>query len=706
MNILDIDHVAIAKVQDSLPFQASAESSQVFYEWFYFEVKDQNTNIVLIISVKDPFWVGQQNEAPVSVYFTCHVDETLIAYSYTFFDQNTDSVILNEISRFTTHKTNDLNVILPDFSGKKIIQIHLKHTIFKDKTVEKSLFLEPLQNHKKHFWQFIHSGYSATGQIKILEIEKTKFDAFIKQQKLFYDVILKNRLKKKVPVTLSFKNAHIYADHNFGYEPLYHIKESWYWWHIENQKHYEVVYHFEHAKKSFYVSSILSDNTSNAILDHTHKTQNDSIVQKLTCTNFLIRFPRTVVSKLLGKIEFRKKIESAPFYLRIKSDHTQHADYSATLEALEPQRITHWYNQILMSARKMQMIAPISNVDAIASDFPFNTICSEITKNNGKSFFFASFFLSKEVRHQAYFVYTLCRLIDDATDANPLNHLTEDPTQTQEGSKFSTQLIDFLWSNNTTPNIFFIKELKEKISFCLRKPIDTNSVLLFLSDAKKKIALLQIERKLFDDLIHGQSMDESFQQPKNFKEFYFYCYCVAGTVGILMAKIFNTPHNKDASLAAEHLGIAMQMTNILRDVKEDWTLGRVYIPKDTCDAYHLACDERLFQDACTKQTEKHAFIQTYANTTLYYYQSALTGVHYIPRIRSRFCVRVMMAVYAGILSKILKNPLNIFKKRTVVSKFEKIMILIKLLLGCHPLTAAGIKYSAHALTQELKHEKI
>ena len=90
--------------------------------------------------------------------------------------------------------------------------------------------------------------------------------------------------------------------------------------------------------------------------------------------------------------------------------------------------------------------------------------------------------------------------------------------------------------------------------------------------------IFSLEKVYFEDLISGQLMDEHFSQPLNISDFNLYCYRVAGVVGIMMSKIFRTQKSPIALNAAEKLGSAMQITNILRDVKEDYDKKRIYIP--------------------------------------------------------------------------------------------------------------------------------
>ena len=239
---------------------------------------------------------------------------------------------------------------------------------------------------------------------------------------------------------------------------------------------------------------------------------------------------------------------------------------------------------------------------------------------------------------------------------------------------FSKLFLDILWDNNEDINNEFLIQLKSKLSFCLSFFIDDESTINFIKMARIEIKKLQLLKAHFEELILGQLMDEDFIQPKNFQEFYLYCFRVAGVVGLMMTKIFGVENNKKAFEAAEHLGIAMQITNILRDVKEDFQMGRVYLPVDCCLKNNVFMNQDCFSDFELQFPEKIKLVQELSDRAIFYYTSAIDGIPYISKLRYRFCVRLMCAIYSGILSKIIKNRTIIFKERVIVSRFEKFLI--------------------------------
>jgi len=647
----------------------------------------------LIFSIKDSFYTGDKPSAPLSLYLTWHIANKPIAYSYSVFNETTSPEMFYKLQSFLFKKTDALELFVPDFSGEKYIFLKLYNNFF-DKSNE-SKFFDHL-NSKKHFWQFLYSDYTASGFIETVDVSKSIMNIYTQKPSKFHDVYLKKKLIKTSTCRVEFKNSHIYCDHNFGYEPLYKIKDHWYWWHIESSQNWEVIYYFPKQEKAFYISKENQSKTIDLKLDKT--------ILKYGINNFLVKFPKQIQSIDFGRINFIKKIESAPFYLRITSK-SETSSISATMEALIPSRIYKWVNKTLMSARISKIIKPVFNVQLLERNINFQTACKNITKKNSKSFYFASKVLSHTSKENAYFVYTLCRLIDDATDSSHIE-LSNIASNIQVGSQFSNDFLNSIWNNKTDIDSNLLCNLKDRLNYCLFIKVDNQSAEDFLRKSRLKIHNEKIEKKLFEDLLLGQKMDESFKQPKNFKEFYHYCYCVAGAVGLLMAKIFKVQKDHKAFQSAEHLGIAMQITNILRDVKEDYEMDRVYLPKDFCESHALTFSNSLFNDIDNQKIAKKALILSCSNTSVYYYESAIAGISYISHYRDRFCVKLMAAMYAAILGKIQKNPLQVFKKRVSVTKLHKCIIFLKVFMGFHPLSAAGVKRNQNPQNQEFYYEKV
>ncbi len=670
MEISEINDCSIAKIESTDQFIATNFCSKdTFYEWFYFEITYEKSHVVLILSLKDCFYVGKKESIPSSIYFTWHINNKLVSYSYSIFNDENIKTIQNKIIAFLKGDEGNFEIWLPDFSLNKYIHLNLNMKFLNNKKTLNFNF-----KNKEHFWQFISNKNSINGSIETIYIPRKKSNKKYASLDHFHDVPLKNRLKNTQVHRIEFNNAHIYLDHNFGFAPLYSIKDNWFWWHTEKNNEWEITYYFPKVKKSFYISSFEPNSINENI--------NPVVSKKINL--FLFNYPKKVYSRLFGNIYFHKIIECAPFYLRSKLVDDK---ITSTMEFLIPKRIANPVNKILMSARQIKINKIIKNELYLESFLSFEDICLKITKNNGKSFFFSSLVMSRYDRLKSYLVYTICRLIDDATDEKQKSLMPSDV-----GTSFSKVFLDTLWDNNdaSITNEFLI-ELKSKLSFCLSFFIDDKSTVNFIKNARIEIKKLQILKVHFEELILGQLMDENFIQPKNFQEFYLYCFRVAGVIGLMMTKIFGVKDNKKAFESAEHLGIAMQITNILRDIKEDFQMGRIYLPADCCLKNNIFINQDYFSNSELQFIEKINLVQELSDKAIFYYKSSIDGIPYISKLRYRFCVRLMCAIYSGILSKILKNKAIVFKERVVVSRFEKFLILLKVIFGLNPLSAAGIK---------------
>jgi phytoene synthase len=189
-----------------------------------------------------------------------------------------------------------------------------------------------------------------------------------------------------------------------------------------------------------------------------------------------------------------------------------------------------------------------------------------ITKQHAKTFYFASHFLPEEKRPAAYAVYALCRISDDTVDAVS--------SSTAAAAKNLSRIQDSL--NAVYDN----------------SPLTDDLLIAF----KQTVATYAIPRLYFDELIDGMYLDLNKHTYEDFDELYRYCYKVAGVVGLIMLKIFGS-NNPAAETHAVQLGVAMQLTNILRDIREDFQRGRVYLPQNELEKFGLSSD-RLSQWCC------------------------------------------------------------------------------------------------------------
>lgn len=270
---------------------------------------------------------------------------------------------------------------------------------------------------------------------------------------------------------------------------------------------------------------------------------------------------------------------------------------------------------------------------------------AQITRRFAKTFYFASHLLPLQKKQAAYAVYALCRLSDDAVD-----HET-DPKKAQQR----------------------LNNIQEKIDTAYAQKSTSDPLICAFRDAVKNT---QIPRKYFDELLLGLKMDLSKKTFETFEDLDLYCYRVAGVVGLIMAKILKTS-SPDAETCAVNLGKAMQLTNILRDICEDFEKGRVYLPLDELKRFNVRSEDLQLRKTSPQLT---ALLRFQIERARKFYEESEPGIQSIPGRREKIVVATMKKLYSMILEKIEKNGYNIFKKRATTTLLEKITQTFDILL--------------------------
>ena len=260
----------------------------------------------------------------------------------------------------------------------------------------------------------------------------------------------------------------------------------------------------------------------------------------------------------------------------------------------------------------------------------------EITKQYAKTFYFASRFLPSQQKKAAYAVYAICRITDNAVDDDSKPDFLENINKVKKN-------IDATYNN---------EELNSYILFAFRETINKYN----------------IPKHYFDQLIEGMYMDLEKNRYHSFDQLYTYCYRVAGVVGLIMLKIFGYKDTEAEKYAAD-LGVAMQLTNILRDIKEDFQRGRVYLPQDEMATYNLS-ESHILRENVDDQFA--SFLRFQIRRARKFYDHSRHGITKIPSLRSRFVVCVMKELYAAILNAIERNRFDVFSRRAHVNTLGKL----------------------------------
>ena len=258
-------------------------------------------------------------------------------------------------------------------------------------------------------------------------------------------------------------------------------------------------------------------------------------------------------------------------------------------------------------------------------------------KKNSKSFYFASLFLSKNTFQKTATLYKLCRKIDDIAD-----------------------------KENTNKKI----KLKKIMSQINEK---SNNSISGLKDIKSLLKNNIIPYECINELIQGVLLDTKRVHIKNTSNLINYSYLVAGTVGIMMSSILGSKNIYSYKYAVD-LGIAMQLTNILRDILEDAKMKRVYIP---ISWYNIRYKRIINQDKLTKSNLKKVSKKIFQLSERFY-NSAFKGLGFLP-FRARFTTLLAATLYRQIGIKIVKNNYSNLNKREIISFEEKLLCLIKVI---------------------------
>ena len=266
--------------------------------------------------------------------------------------------------------------------------------------------------------------------------------------------------------------------------------------------------------------------------------------------------------------------------------------------------------------------------------------CQDKTASSGSSFYYSFLFLPGETRRAITALYAFCREVDDIVDE------CRDVSVAQ-------QKLDW-WRN----------EINETFDDRPHHPV--------AMELHRLIEPFQLPKKHLLEIIDGMQMDLLQARYADIKELEHYCYHAASAVGLLSARLFG--YKDDATKEYAHdLGMAFQLTNIIRDVKEDAARGRVYLPQDLLQK-HRVTESDLNSDtvsdglkAVLKQLSIHAED---------YYQSALQALPESDRWNQRSGL-IMSAIYHALLDRMRDSNFDVMKQRASLSKLGKLWIAWK-----------------------------
>jgi phytoene synthase len=264
--------------------------------------------------------------------------------------------------------------------------------------------------------------------------------------------------------------------------------------------------------------------------------------------------------------------------------------------------------------------------------------CTTIARKRARNFYYAFRLLPPEMQQAICAIYAFMRYCDDISD--------------EPGTTFSKKELLNRWQDALD------RALKGDYGDSLVLPAFHHSVEQF-----------QIPSHYFYSLIDGARMDLEVDRYKTFPELYTYCYRVASVVGLVCIHIFGFKSN-EAIHHAERVGVAFQLTNILRDLKEDAGMGRIYLPQEDLRAYHYTEDDLLASVYNKQFCELMKFQVSRAKT---FYEDA---PQLIPMVHptGRGGLAAMINIYRGILDRIESRDFEVFSSRVELSLHEKIRL--------------------------------
>jgi phytoene synthase len=287
-----------------------------------------------------------------------------------------------------------------------------------------------------------------------------------------------------------------------------------------------------------------------------------------------------------------------------------------------------------------------------------------VTRHHAKSFFFASYLLFGQRRKAAFALYAFCRRLDDMVDGDGTHVVPGDLSVRLAKARQMVAEVYLPMPDLASPELGSPAE--RLMAAEAQSPWDPGE----FAALKHTVRHYRIQEQPFQDLISGMEMDLTKSRYHTWEELDLYCYRVAGVVGLMLTPVLGCADAAAAQPAAD-LGRAMQLTNILRDVREDLERGRVYLPSEELAAFGLS-EEDLRRGKVDERWR--AFMRFQVDRARAYYARAAAGVHYLTGFGSQRMVRLMGAIYGDILRDIESRDYDVFSARAHVTGRRKLAL--------------------------------
>lgn len=266
--------------------------------------------------------------------------------------------------------------------------------------------------------------------------------------------------------------------------------------------------------------------------------------------------------------------------------------------------------------------------------------CTTLTKKSGSNFYYSFLFLPKSRREAMYTVYAFCKEVDNAVDEPPPGSHPQD-----ELARWRRELGAAYEGTPTLP------------------------VTISLA---RHVRALSIPQAYFEELIKGVEMDLTSKRYATFTELSAYCYRVASVVGLICLHVFGTTSPRAQDYAV-NLGMAFQLTNILRDLGNDAECGRIYLPQEDLDRFKYREDDLMRRRYTPEFT---ALMQFETGRAQEFYDKARRALEALPRAERRALTvaEIMRGVYSRILHRIEESGYRVLGERVTLSPRHRLAV--------------------------------
>jgi phytoene synthase len=281
--------------------------------------------------------------------------------------------------------------------------------------------------------------------------------------------------------------------------------------------------------------------------------------------------------------------------------------------------------------------------------------CTNLTKKSGSNFYYSFLFLPRARREAMYTVYAFCKEVDNAVD--------EPPAGTDPRRQLDLWRQELAAAYRGSPTFPTTRSLAEHVR------------------------RLSIPQTYFEELIKGVEMDLTVTRYASFESLSLYCYRVASVVGLICLHIFGTTSPRAQDYAV-NLGMAFQLTNILRDLRTDADKGRIYVPQEDLARFGYT------EHDLVRRTYNLPFadlMRFEAERAREYYAKAERALRALPphERRALTVAEIMRAVYSRILQQIQESEFRVFDQRITLSTRRRLMVAAAVWLRSHWLPASS-----------------